>query len=50
MDSKKVNLNEVLPEKDDQPARPEVNCEHAYSKEMGQEYPRKCVNCGQPEN
>jgi hypothetical protein len=24
-------------------------CEHRYSKAMNQEYPRKCIDCGEPE-
>ena len=24
-------------------------CEHMYSRSMNQEYPRKCVKCGEPE-
>lgn len=31
--------------------RPRIadKCEHQYSKSMNQEYPRKCIKCGEPE-
>lgn len=31
------------------PQAPRENCEHIYSRGMNQEYPRKCIHCGHPE-
>lgn len=46
--TEKLNLNEVMPKTEKAKERPE-DCKCTYSRDMDQEYPRKCIKCGKPE-